>query len=158
VEIRAVVDTSSIISHRLDLQPLAQEELFIAVWSPWIIAELNRVLTWHWLTRIRPGDISNDSYARCSQAAKTMMDLLLATFKLIHLEPPYPPAWDNLADTWDEPVWAAAKLSGAQYVVSQNTRDFPPKASDGRCVYEDIEYLTAEAFIALLKGNVDANP
>jgi len=50
------------------------------------------------------------------------------------------------------------KLSGAQYVVSQNTRDFPPKASDGRYVYDDIEYLTAEAFIALLKGNVDAKP
>jgi hypothetical protein len=89
MDIRAVVDTSSLVSHRLDLQPLAQEGLFTAIWSPWIIAELNRVLTWHWLTRIRPGDSSNESYSRCSEAAKTMMDILFATFQLVHPEPPF---------------------------------------------------------------------
>jgi hypothetical protein len=156
--VRAVVDTSSLVAYRRDLQALAQAGFFTAIWSPWIIAELNRVLTWHWLTRIRPHDSSAESYARCSQAAKTMMSMLFATFTLVHPEPPYPPAWATLADVWDEPIWAAAKLSVAQFVISQNTRDFPPAGSDGRCVFDDIEYLTAETFMAMLNGDVPAPP
>jgi len=155
--IRAVVDTSALVAHRQDLQQLAQSGIFTAIWSPWIIAELNRVLTWHWLTRIRPGDVSPQSYARCSQAAKTMMDVLFATFTLVHPEPPYPRAWEGLTDPWDEPIWAAAKLGGAQYVISQNTRDFPPADAEGRHAHEGIEYLTAERFMALLKGDVDGS-
>jgi hypothetical protein len=147
---RAVVDTSALVSYRHDLQSLAQARLFTALWSPWIIAELNRVLTWHWLTRIRPHDGSAESYARCSQASKTMMTLLFSTFKLIHPEPPYPPAWDTATDIWDQPIWAAAKLSEAQFVISQNSRHFPPAGADGRYAYDGIEYLTAETFMERL--------
>ncbi|MGZ6322297.1 MAG: hypothetical protein ACXWQR_23690 [Ktedonobacterales bacterium] len=45
--IRAVIDTSSLVSTRLrrELQTAAQVGIFTAYWSPWIIAELNRVLT-----------------------------------------------------------------------------------------------------------------
>jgi hypothetical protein len=157
VAILAVVDTSSLISHRLDLQPLAQKGLFTAIWSPWIIAELNRVLTWHWLTRIRPGDTSHESYTRCGQAAKRMMGILFATCRLVHPLPPFPPAWETLTDAWDEPVWAAAKASGAQYVISENTRDFPPAGPDGPHVHEDVEYVTAETFIARLTGDADSS-
>lgn len=156
--IRAVVDTSSLIAYRHDLQQLAQAGIFTAIWSPWIIAELNRVLTWHWLTRIRPGDTSRQSYARCAGAAKTMMDVLLATFRLVHPEPPYPRAWAGLTDPWDEPIWAAAKSADARYVISENTRDFPPADAAGRHAHEGIEYLTAERFMALLEGDVGESP
>ena len=76
--IHAVIDTSALFGsrHRIDLQSLAQAGLFIAVWSPWIIGELNRVLTWQWVSAIRVRDISDESREACGQAARTMMALL----------------------------------------------------------------------------------
>ena len=52
--LRAVVDTSTLVSPRLRraLQQRAQLGTFEAVWSPWIVAELNRVLVWRWLAWI----------------------------------------------------------------------------------------------------------
>ncbi len=46
--IRAVIDTSSLVPSllRKELQQLAASGAFTAIWSPWIIAELNRVLVW----------------------------------------------------------------------------------------------------------------
>jgi hypothetical protein len=43
---RAVIDTSSLVPPMLrrELQQAAQLGLFTVIWSPWIIAELNRVL------------------------------------------------------------------------------------------------------------------
>lgn len=156
--IRAVIDTSSLVSARLrrELQAAAQVSIFTAYWSPWIIAELNRVLTWHWIRHTASGtsspDLSRANERRCSEAAHTMMELLLATFMLVETPPPHPPAWEKLTDQWDHPVWAAAKASKAHYVVSENTRDFPPSQDDGRAVYEGIEYVTADAFLRLISG------
>ena len=81
-----------------------------------------------------------------------MMTLLLATFELANPEPPYPPAWDSLADLWDHPIWAAAKQSGAQYVVSENTHHFPPTGQESQHSHEGIVYVTGQSFIALLTG------
>ena len=50
------------------------------------------------------------------------------------------------------PLWAAAKASGARYVISQNTRDYPPSMAGGRHVYDGIEYLGGDAFLHLLAG------
>lgn len=65
-----------------------------------------------------------------------------------------PPPWSSLADPDDEPIWATAVVSEAQFVVSDNTTDFPPlievgKPSETRTahVYNEIEYLTAIEFI-----------
>ena len=33
-----------------------------------------------------------------------MMELLLATFQMVNPPPPYPPAWEQLADVSDHPV------------------------------------------------------
>jgi len=148
-----VLDTSVLVPAvlREDLQALAQVGLFTGIWSPWIIAELNRVLTWKWI-RAAHGDISRTNEKACARAAKRMMELLLATFELVHPQPPYPPAWESLADVWDQPIWAAAKLGRAQYVVSENTRHFPPMGQPGFHSYEGITYLTGQAFIDLLSG------
>ena len=155
--IRAVIDTSSLVpsTKRRTLQELAQQGLYVAVWSPWIVAELNRVLAWYWLRTVRPDDLSLASERACSSAAHRMMEILFATFTLVHPEPPYPPAWPTLRDVWDLPIWAAAKLTNARCVVSENTRDFPPIDDTGRHMYEGIEYLTVDAFIALLTGDVE---
>jgi hypothetical protein len=149
--LRAVLDTSALVpaAQREDLQSLAQAEIYHGIWSPWIIAELNRVLTWRWI-RASHGDVSRANEKACSRAAQRMMALLFATFRLVHPEPPYPPAWESLTDPWDQPIWAAAKLSGATHVVSENSRHFPPVGQDGQHSHEGIVYLTGQAFIDLL--------
>jgi hypothetical protein len=151
--IRALLDTSALVpaAQREDLQALAQAGLYIGIWSPWVIAELNRVLTWKWI-RASHGDLSRTNEKACSRAAKRMMALLFTTFVLVHPEPPYPPAWESLTDVWDQPIWAAAKLGGADHVVSENTRHVPPKGPDGRHRHEGIVYLTGQAFIDQLSG------
>lgn len=150
-----VIDTSSLVPAKLrrDLQESAQLGLFSAIWSPWIVAELTRVLTWRWLER--DGDFSRGNWARCGIAAKKMMNFLLSTFEIVAPVPPYPVAWDHLQDVWDWPIWAAAKEGNAQCVISENTRDFPPKQSDGRYAHDGIEYLTGQAFLELILGAGD---
>jgi hypothetical protein len=153
-QIKAVIDTSSLVPFTLrrDLQQAAQIGLFTAIWSPWIIAELNRVLAWRWIKDRTGGDISTANEQRCSLAAKLMMDWLLPTFDVVLPLPPYPAAWDTLLDDWDQPIWAAAVVGNAQYVVSENTHDYPPRQADGRFVYQSIEYLSARAFLHLVDG------
>jgi hypothetical protein len=116
--IRAVLDTNVLVlpGLRRDLQNAAQEGAFTAIWSPWIIAELNRVLTWKWLERTATSsaarnvicDLSPANWQRCSMAATAMMEILLATFELVNPRPPYPETWDTLADVQDVPIWVAA--------------------------------------------------
>jgi len=153
--IRAVLDTNVLVPYRLrvDLRQLAQDGAFIAVWSPWIIAELNRVLTWQWIED-SGNDTSPANRARCSRAANTMMEILLATpFELVNPLLPYPPTWPGLTDAWDHPIWAAAVSGHAHYVVSNNTRDYPPADAAGRHMYQGIEYVAGAVFIALLVGD-----
>lgn len=122
--IRALIDTSSLVSPRgrRELQQTAQLGAFVPIWSPWIIAELNRVIVWRWIKKPcggRPhGDVSTSSERECGRLAKWMMQRLLPSFELVAPVPPYPAPWDSLNDVWDHPIWAAAKMSRAQYVVS----------------------------------------
>jgi predicted nucleic acid-binding protein len=50
-----------------------------------------------------------------------------------------------LTDPDDEPILATALVGKAQYIVSANTRDFPP---DG--LYPGVQYLTPQDFLAHL--------
>jgi len=144
---------------RRDLQNAAQEGAFTALWSPWIIAELNRVLTWKWVERtalpesVPSGvacDLSAANWGRCSAAAAAMMEILAASFEVVAPRPPYPEAWDSLADPRDVPVWAAAVDGEAQYVVSDNRRDYPPRQGDGQYIYQGVEYLGGRDFLGRL--------
>jgi len=106
--IRAVLDTNVLVPPglRRDLQNAAQEGAFEALWSPWIIAELNRVLTWKWIERtatpLSSGgirdvggvtcDLTAANWDRCSAAAAAMMEILVATFEAVDPRPPYPEA------------------------------------------------------------------
>jgi hypothetical protein len=83
-----------------------------------------------------------------------MMETLLPSFELVDPRPPYPPAWEELTDVWDQPVWAAAKAGKAQYVVSENTHDFPPSDDKGRHLHEGIEYLKGRAFLDRLNDEL----
>lgn len=160
--VRAVLDTNVLVPPglRRDLQNAAQEGMFTALWSPWIIAELNRVLTWTWVERTAlPGlapaghiacDLSPANWDRCSAAAAAMMEILAATFEVVAPRPPYPDTWDTLADPRDVPIWAAAVDGRARYVVSHNRRDYPPRREDGRHIYQGVEYLGGQEFLDLL--------
>jgi PIN domain len=155
--IRAVVDTSSLVPPGLRqlLQKAAKSREFTAIWSPWIIAELNRVLVWRWIKDPPAGlprdDVSDANENECRVMAKRMMKHLLPVFELVDPRPPYPSAWSTLADEWDIPIWAAAKIGNAQYVISENTHDYPPRQPDGRYLHEGIEYLGGYAFLDILK-------
>jgi len=153
---RAVVDTSTLVSPRLRraLQQHAQLGTFEAVWSPWIVAELNRVLVWRWLERTGD-DISATNERSCAASAKRMMDYLIASFATVDPKPPYPSRWEGLADVWDHPVWAATKASGAGYIVSENTRHYPPRGADGRHAHEGTAYIGGDAFLALLNDGLE---
>ena len=136
---------------RRELQQAAQLGLFTAIWSPWIVAELNRVLVWRWIKDPPPDrardDLSAANERRSGQMANRMMEWLLPSFELVAPLPPYPPPWPELTDHWDHPIWAAAVSSGAQYVISENTRHYPPRQADGRHVYQGVEYLRGRAFL-----------
>ncbi|MGI8914097.1 MAG: hypothetical protein ACR2JY_10035 [Chloroflexota bacterium] len=116
------------------------------------------MLTWRWIERTEHRDkpmlLSTGNERRCADAAKTMMQLLLPVFEVVTPLPPYPSPWKTLTEVWDHPIWAAAKVSGAQYVVSENRHHYPPRGRDGRHRYEDIEYLGADDFLDLLTGDV----
>ncbi|CAA9582761.1 MAG: hypothetical protein AVDCRST_MAG88-3549, partial [uncultured Thermomicrobiales bacterium] len=124
---------------------------------PWIIAELNRVLVWRWIKDRTSNDLSLPNERRCSDAAQRMMTIMLPTFEMVMPLPPYPPAWPTLRDQADYPIWAAAVVGQAHYVISENTRDYPPRGKDGRHAHEGIEYLGAYAFLNRLAADQERN-
>lgn len=148
--IRAVLDTSVLVPRgsREALQIAAQDGLYVALWSPWIIGELHRVLVWRWIERTG-NDLSVTNQRSCSRAAQAMMRLLVPTFELIDVRPPHPVAWGNLNDQDDLPIWATAVSGGATHVVSNNTRHFPPPTK-GRHLYQEVEYVSGHDFLAML--------
>lgn len=105
------------------------------------------MLTWDW---VRTHGATTTSERECSLAAKRMMVYLLPTFELVSPLPPYPPAWEERADIWDQPIWAAAILGRAHYVVSENRRHFPPRQPDSSHTHAGITYLSGRDFLALL--------
>ncbi|MDQ6833015.1 MAG: PIN domain-containing protein [Chloroflexota bacterium] len=152
---RAVVDTSSLVGYALrrDLQQAAQIGSFEAFWSPWIIAELNRVLVWRWIKDRTGNDLSRANERACGESAKAMMALLLPVFDLVTPLPPYPAPWETLMDEWDHPIYAAAVASQAHYVISENTLDYPPRNANGFHVYNGIEYLPGQRFLDRIYGD-----
>jgi hypothetical protein len=152
-EVRAVLDASVLVpeTSRRELQQLAALGLYRAYWSPWIIAELNRVLTVRWLNET-DGDMSVGNLAAMSRASKTMMAFLLQTLEVVNPRVPYPPAWPGLEDIDDMPIWAAARAAEGRYVVSSNSHDFPPPDQVGRHRWEEVEYLSVEDFLKRVLG------
>ncbi|HKC76048.1 MAG TPA: hypothetical protein VKF37_17900, partial [Chloroflexota bacterium] len=61
--------------------------------------------------------------------------------------PPFDPAWPAASDAEDLPIWSAAVRSGAQFIVSHNLRDFPPRNADGLCTYNGVEFITTANFV-----------
>jgi hypothetical protein len=121
------------------------------VWSPLIIAESNRVLTWIWLKR-RGGDFSERSWRECSDAAKGMFQHLTAVFRVVDDYPSGDTAsWtDEPPDKWDIPIWTAAVRSQAGFIVTENLSDAPPPDADGNRAFRDVLFVHPDEFVRLL--------
>ena len=157
----AVLDASVLVPHwsRVALRALALERppRFTPVWSTAIVAETWRTLT---LRAERAGQTG----AAVSRAAHALWRLLDPVFQVAEASTPPaggPPS--PLRDPDDAHLWHAALHAGAQYVVSHNTRDFPPllfvvaqvggaERPVGRHVHAGIEFLTAIEFIEDVLG------
>lgn len=150
----AVLDSSALVPRwsRTRLQRLAvvRDAAYTPFWSEWIIAETWRVLTERWFRLLPRGDVPD--LHRLRRDANEMMRQLLQVMRLVTLRGySGSPAWPSLTDLNDVPIWETAIVAGAQYVVSQNTRHFPPLVG-GRHVYEGVEFLTAIEFIEDVLG------
>ncbi len=115
----------------------------VGVWSPHIIAELNRVLTLKWLDK--NGDTA-ESRRKLSTSAKAMMDVLTKVFELVDTAPVDHEDAIEINDRDDRHLVRAARIAAARFVMSENTRDFPQSGADGRRLVEGIEFLTKADF------------
>ncbi|MHB1610071.1 MAG: PIN domain-containing protein [Sulfobacillus sp.] len=149
--IRAVCDTSVLVpsGYRKRLQEAAVAGLFTPIWSPWIIGELYRILSWKWTVKHGPSDLEQ---RRCSKNANQMMLLLEPYWELVSSTPPWPASWPQLTDSFDEPIFATAFRGQAQYVISNNTNDFPPEDAQKRHIWQGIEYMPASVFLRDVLG------
>ncbi len=144
--IRAVCDTNVLVpyAHRNNLLEAAGLGFFHPLWSPWIIGELYRVLAWKWA---QTHGTSEAERRRCSVAANAMMTLLLPNWELVDIVPPWPEGWSDLDDPYDLPILATALKGQADYIVSENTHDFPPTDASGRHRWQMIEFLRIGDFL-----------
>ena len=154
VHLIAVLDSSVLVPvwSRLTLQQLAAggAPAYQPVWSEWIIAETWRTLALQWLTQA--GQPPGFAWPSLTRSANEMLRFLLPVMRLVTLkEYAGPDPWPGLTDRNDVPIWQTAVISQANYVISQNTRDFPPLVQ-GRHQFGGIEYLTAIEFIEDVLG------
>jgi hypothetical protein len=94
---RAVID-SCVFGHLYEwINPLilaARAGAIELLWSPVIIAESNRLLTWLWLQR-HGGDLSGPSKRRCSQDAKVFLQIARTVFRVVEDAPPDETMWTD---------------------------------------------------------------
>lgn len=123
---KAVIDTNVLFGYkdRNHFWQAAVEKLYIPYWSPWIIGELYRTLTYD---RMKKGH----DYHLVSNESKGLMRLMSPFWTTSDPKPPYPQSWPNLKDPDDLPLFDAAKAVDADYIVSYNADDFPPTHTFG---------------------------
>lgn len=150
---RAVVDTSVLVpiwSRLLLIHLATHPAIFTPIWCEWIIAETWRVLTVQHVKRQPLASPADER--RLSAMANAMLMALLPVMEFVSVVPPFDAAWPAARAANDAPIWSAAVRSGAQFVISHNLRDFPPRNADGVCAYDGIEFITAENFVVEVLG------
>jgi len=147
--ITAVID-ANVFGRSTWIRPIvraAQDGLLIAVWSPLIICEVNRLLTWLWIKR-NGSDTSESSRRRCSADFKKWHSNVAVHFHVVEDRPPLAEMWtDAPPDPWDAPIWTAAvrarEAFGARrlLVVTDNLKDGPPLNEAGLRDFAGITFM-----------------
>lgn len=135
---RAVLDTSVVLSaERHELLFLAHRKLYTIVWSTFLVGEVVRIRTEWGIKHSQDRKVYRE---RINQLVGEISRLAVLV-DYTRLEGGSYIEW--LKDPDDEPLLAAALVGKAPYVVSWNTRDFPPGAT-----FAGVRYLTPPEFLA----------
>lgn len=135
--LRVVLDTSVLLSgHRHWLWLLADLGYFKPVWSAFIVGEMVRVRVEHSARR----GVERSTYRqRINDLIHLLSDVtLVVNYREISVS-------GTLRDSDDEPILATALVARAPYIVSLNTRDFPPSNE-----LAGVRFLTPDDFLAKL--------
>lgn len=130
--IRAVIDTNALLATERDqLVLLAANGRYQLIWSQFIADELQRKmieLGWN------------------PHKAQALLSIVAEIAELVDHREITGGNYDRwLFDVDDFPIMATALAGGAEYIVTWNTRDFPPKRR-----FAGVTILTPDAFIRLL--------
>jgi hypothetical protein len=152
VPLRVLVDTDVLwgaARRRAIVLAALEERLVEPFWSPHIIGELYHGLT---LDRILKSGwpLSRDARHAMTREAEIMMDRLTSVFSLVDSSQPHS-SWPDPKDVDDQHLFVAAKRCDAGLVISENVRDFPPRAQSGKHAYEGVEYITYAALLKRLR-------
>jgi predicted nucleic acid-binding protein len=114
----AVLDTSVLMSeHRHWLWLLARQGYYRPVWSPFIVNELVRI-------RVEKAIERGVDRAVYRDRVNELIHVLSDVCRIVNHRDARPRG--SLRDPDDEPILATALVARAAYIVSLNTRDFPP--------------------------------
>lgn len=156
---RAVVDANVFLRTARWLAPLedlARNNYARLFWSPWIIGEAHRVLTWLWTQRAGPPYHTTERWAACSRAAKAFSAHVAPFMAVVEDRPPFEPSWTTTpADEWDVPIWTAAIRANAHVVVTDNVADGPPADAHGVRQYNHVCYLQPDRCLAFMDWLID---
>jgi len=155
--IRALIDTNVLVqSHWLNPIVLAAREGHLQpLWSPLIIAEANRYLTWRWIKRNR-GLLSNEMWEACSRDAKTWFSHVTRAFEVVEDRPPHAALWiAEPPDPHDIPLWTAAVNGRAHLIATENLKDGPPPNAQGIQEHAGILLLPPDGLLFLVSQWAD---
>jgi hypothetical protein len=126
------------------------------IWSPLIISEVSRLLTWRWIKR-HGDDLSEWARRQCSVDLKRWYAHVAVHFHVVEDRPPLEPMWtETPRDPWDQPVWTAAVRAKALYagalvlVITSNLRDGPPVDQGGLRRSQEITFVNPDEAIQLI--------
>ncbi|MGE3273324.1 MAG: PIN domain-containing protein [Chloroflexota bacterium] len=148
----AVID-ANVFARSAWIKPIVQavqDGILTVVWSPLIISEVNRLLTWLWIRR-HASDTSEAARRRCSADFKVWYANVAVNFHVVEDRPPLAEMWtDSPTDPWDAPIWTAAvrarEAFGVQHVlvITDNLRDSPPLNQRGLRTFAGVTFLHPE--------------
>jgi hypothetical protein len=154
----AVVD-ANVFGQTTRLDPIveaAKSGRLAIIWSPLIISEVGRLLTWHWIKQ-NGDDLSPGARRQCSIDLKRWYAQVAVHFHVVEDRPPLAPMWtDTPRDPWDQPIWTAAVRTKALFpgslvlVITSNLRDGPPIDQDGLRRFQDITFISPDEALLLI--------
>lgn len=145
--IRAVIDTSVLMSaHRHAIWLLARDHYFYGIWNTFIVGELVRI-------RVEKARAHGQAREEYRERVNDLIHAFSSVLQVVPYSDALRPADQGgaggaLDDPDDDPVLASAVAGRAGYLVSLNTRDFPPGGA-----LLGVRHVTPQDFFALLDAH-----